>query len=818
MTMNRLKKAISIMTVLLMFAGPSLAGEPSRSVLSFNPGWRFMRVDDPSAPAIAVDRLDDSGWEKVNLPHTVRLEPINASGGQNFQGDCWYSRRFKPAEDWKGKVLYLRFEGAMQVADVWLNGRKFSTHFGGYLPFTMDISKAVKFGQENILAVRLNNSDNLEVPPGKPQNQLDFTYFGGLYRDVDLIVMDPLHVTDEMLANKIAGGGVFVSYPSVDEKSAVVRVQTDVLNEYADSRNATVAEEIIDASGAVVAKSSTGLSLDAGATKTATQSLTVENPKLWHPDHPTLYTLRTTVRDGDRVADVTNTRIGLRSIRFTVADGLLINGKRFVSIGCNRHQDHPYVGYAISDSNQYRDVKRLREAGYTSFRSHYPQSRAFFDACDELGMLVIVSNPGWQIGGDDLFTSRVYQDAREMIRRDRNRPSVILWEAELNETYSYDRKIYPQLQKLVHEEYPFDPCYTAGNSVAKKAGDPNWDVVYSESNKGDKPWWQREFGDGPVDNWGDQQSASRVARGWGESPMLVQAWKHAEQFNTILGPVKSGHAALGGVDIWAGVDAYRGYHHQPFLGGPFDLFRLPKFDAYFFQSQRPADVHVPGLNDGPMVFVANFASFQSPTSVTVFSNCEQVRLSQNGKEIATQKPVTTLANLPHPPFVFQIGKNVGEADTMFMTGVSQPGTKIGELKAEGLIGAKVVAAMVVRAPGVPSKIILEPDLDGRPLIADGSDWVRIYARVCDARGTVYPYANDAITFTVEGDGSLITDAHAANNPVTAEAGIATALIRASSKAGKLTVRASAFGLTAGEATIQTAPASQTSVSVMGEGW
>jgi beta-galactosidase len=786
------------------------AADSARSVLSLNQNWKFFRVDDPKAspstePA-EVANLDDSQWENVNLPHTVRLEPLNASGGMNFQGICWYTRHFQPAGRWKDHTVYLRFEGAMQVADVWLNGQKLTTHFGGYQPFTIDISRQVKFGSDNVLAVRLDNSDNREVPPGKPQDQLDFTYFGGLYRDVDLVVLDKLHVCDEILADKVAGGGVFVSYPAVTDASATVRVQTQVLNENSEEKKTTVVEELRDAAGAIVATRSVDLSIPPASASVGEIILTVTNPALWHPEHPNLYTLITTVKDGDRITDQLQTRIGIRQIRFTVADGMTINGKRFVSIGANRHQDHPYIGYAIPASGQYRDAKLLRETGFTSFRSHYPQDRAFLDACDELGILVIESNPGWQIGGDDLFTQRVMQNAREMIRRDRNRPSVILWEAQLNETYAYDKKMYPQLQALVHEEFPFDNCFTAGDSVQGKSstgggGGADWDVVYN-NDKGDKPHWQREYGDS-VDNWGDQQSSSRVARGWGETPMLVQAWRHAQLFNDILAKDKSGtKPALCGVDLWAGVDAYRGYHHQPFLGGPYDLFRLPKFDARFFQSQRPADLHIAGLNDGPMVFIANDATMQSPSSVTVFSNCEQVRLLQNGREVGTQKPIATMPGLAHPPFTFKIGQISDEQSTMFMTGVAEPGTRVGELKAEGLIDGKVVATHIVQAPGVPKKLLLEVDLKGRDLAADGSDWVRVYARVCDARGTTYPYADDEVKFSVDGPGEVIADAHAANNPARAEAGIATAVIRAGKQPGSIKVHAEAFGLTPADVIVE----------------
>jgi beta-galactosidase len=800
----------SIPFLLLIIAGPAAAQTPGRSVLSLNENWRFFRVDDSKDSIPATDdslNLNDQGWEKVNLPHTVRLEPFDAGGGRNFQGVCWYTRHFTAPDAWRDRMLYLRFEGAMSVADVWLNGKKLTTHYNGYQPFTIDIGKSVRFDAENVLAVRLDNSDNAEVPPGRPQNQLDFCYFGGLYRDVDLIVLDKLHITDEILANKVAGGGIFVSYPVVSADSAVVRVQTDVVNEYTDASAVTVAQQLCNKAGTEVASGSADLRLAPGASATDVQQLRVNQPRLWHPDHPELYTLVTTLKRDGRATDTVRTRIGIREIRFTVADGLLINGKRFLSIGANRHQDHPYVGYAMPASDQWRDAKLLREGGFTSFRCHYPQDRAFLDACDEMGILVIESNPGWQFGGDEVFTQRMLQNAREMIRRDRNRPSVFLWEAELNETGGYDRQMYGALQKLVHEESPFEGCYTAGNSVEDGKGGQDWDVVYND-NKGDKPHWVREWGD-TVDNWSDQQSVGRAARGWGETPMLLQAQRHAQLFNELLAKAETGERpALAGVDLWAGMDYYRAYHHQPFLGSAYDLLRLPKFDAFFFQSQRPPTVHVPGLEDGPMVFIANDATPQSPAQVTVFSNCEQVRLLRNGAVIATKKPVTSLMGLPHPPFVFDVGQLSSEQSTMFMTGVAKPGVRVGELKAEGLIGGRVVATATARAPGVPKKLVLEADLKGRDVVADGSDWVRVYAHVCDGRGTTYPFADDEVTFAVEGAGELISDAHAENNPVRAEAGIATALVRAGTAPGDIKVRADAFGLAPAEITITSKPSSR----------
>ncbi len=288
--------------------------------------------------------------------------------------------------------------------------------------------------------------------------------------------------------------------------------------------------------------------------------------------------------------------------------------------------------------------------------------------------------------------------------------------------------------------------------------------------------------------------------------MLTQVMSHAQALAKILAADHDSPSPLCGTGLWAGIDAYRGYHPQPFLGAPMDLFRIPKFDYYFFQSQRPAAAQGPG--SGPMVFIANYASFLSPAVVTVFSNCEEVHLYRNGQEVTPEKSPVDLSALPHPPQFFPVGQTSATQSTMFMTGVASGGVHIGELKAEGLIGGKVVATQVVRAPGKPNKIVLEADLDGRDLIADGSDWVRVYARVCDPRGTTHPFADDLVRFTVSGEGELIGDARIANNPAPAQAGIATALIRASSRPGAITVRAEAFGLQSDEITIQSKPPSR----------
>jgi beta-galactosidase len=767
-----------------------------RQDFNFNSDWEFYRPTQNGAPESAqpvsegdVALPQNILWESITLPHSVRLEPRDVSGGRNYQGLCWYRKQFLAESEWKNRILYLNFQGAMQVADVWLNGLHLTTHYGGYIPFTVDISKAVKYGQKNVLIVRLDNSDNPQVPPGKPQADLDFVYFGGLYRSVQLQVLHPVHITNSILADKVSGGGVFVTYPVVAVAESMVQVQVDVVNETNEPSNCLVAQELIGPDERVVASSKQSVAIARGDSRTTVQKLHVRNAKLWHPEDPNLYWLHTTVSSNGQVTDDEYTRIGIRSIRFEPDHRLHINGQPYFSIGANRHQDHPYVGYALPPSAHYRDAYKLRDAGFTSYRSHYPQDISFMDACDELGILAIVSNPGWQFVGDDLFKKRAYQDAREMIRRDRNHPSILIWEAALNE--SDNSSLAAELYHIVHEEYPGPECYTAGDPIEKQVdGFPGWDVTYLGGEKRDTnhPSWIREWGD-QVDNWSDQQGRGRVARAWGETPMMVQSLAHMNSLDSIYASEK----VLSGADLWAGIDAYRGYHHQPFLGAPLDVFRLPKFDYYMFQSQRPPEPKFGKIGAGPMAFIANFASFYSPSVVTVFSNCEQVRLFQNGKIIATHGPDAGY-HLPHPPFTFNVGEFSRTRSMLFASGVAPSGTEIGELRAEGLCDGKVVATHILHSPGVPDHIELKLDTCGLDPIADGADWVRVYASICDARGTTYPFGDDLITFSVSGHGTLVGDESIGANPVRAEAGIATGLIRTAKSSGLVTVRASSPGL------------------------
>ncbi|NQX67245.1 discoidin domain-containing protein [Paenibacillus alba] len=765
---------------------PYVPDSTNRQELNFNTGWLFNRGDVSGAEAAS---FDDSGWEGVNLPHSVRLEPkITGGNNQSYQGIAWYRRHVPLDSSYAGKKLFVEFEGAMTNAEVWVNGTYLGIHHGGYTPFTLDITNYVHLdGTSNVISVKLDNRDDPQTPPGKPQRDLDFEYFGGIYRDVKLHVTDNLHVTDAVFANKVADGGIFVTYPSVSASQATVQVKTNIINEYAAAKNTSVKTTIVDSNNQVVATMVSGAqSMSPGSDYTFVQSTTITNPKLWHPDHPNLYTVYTAVSDGNAFVDSYKTRIGIRRIEFTPDQGFLINGEKLMLNGANRHQEYLYVGNALPNSGQYRDAKQIREGGFNNVRTgHYPQDPAFLDAADELGLTVIEPTPGWQFFGDSVFEQRSYQAIRDMVRRDRNHPSIIMWESSLNET-TYSLEYAQNAHNATHEEYPGDQTYTSAEYGFY--GKEVYDVNYKELKTALKPLFTREWGD----DWSESATSPtgyRSVRKVGEIDMLNSIILRQKALNgdgyfdwagLNANPRIAGHA------VWSFSDNNRGMDADPAYSGLVDLDRYPKFNYYFFQSQRDPNVRLSGIDSGPMVFIANQWTSSSPRDVTVASNAEQVKLYLNDKLIATQNPDSGLTHVKHPTFTF--------------SGVPW---EVGTLRADGLIGGAVVASHSVTTPGQPHHLSVEYDTKGKGLVADGSDLVMAYITVRDANNNIVPSNALSVSLSLSGPGGLIGngDTRILANPVVMEAGVAAALVKSSLTPGTLKLTATASGLLAGSAEI-----------------
>lgn len=344
-----------------------------RTVYNFNLGWRFHRGDVAGAEAAVFDDLQ---WEVVSIPHSVQLMPSEASGCRNYQGIAWYRKRFVVPEASEGKDVSIHFEAAMGKQVLYLNGDKVGEHQGGYLPFNLNLTdQGVVAGDTCVVAVMVDNSNDKTFPPGKPQYTLDFSYHGGIYRDVWLISKGRTALTDAVEANRVAGGGVFVHAENISEQHAEVVVKSEVENKENRNRTVTIETVLVDAGQRIVGKKRRKLALKAGEVGTVEQRLAVRKPKLWTPETPYLYHVQTRVLDGGILLDGGVTRIGIRSFVFDAEKGLILNGKPYGQlVGANRHQDFAYVGNALPNSQQWRDAKRLRDAGCTIIRTaHYPQ-------------------------------------------------------------------------------------------------------------------------------------------------------------------------------------------------------------------------------------------------------------------------------------------------------------------------------------------------------------------------------------------------------------------------------------------------------------
>lgn len=767
-----------------------------REVYSMNPAWRFHKGAMEGAE---TKEFNDKDWTVVSLPDGIEYLPTEASGCINYQGKVWYRKHFTPDAALKGKKLFLHFEAIMGKSKVFVNGKLLTEHFGGYLPVIADVTDVLDWNGDNVIAVWADNSDDPSYPPGKAQDVLDYTYFGGIYRDCWLIAHNNVFITDPNYENEVAGGGLFVAFGKVSDALAEVQLKIHVRNATKNPFSGRVEYMLLQPDGTEVARLSDKIQVKAGRATTVSDRMPVKQPMLWTPSTPTLYNLLVRVLDKEgNVIDGYRRRIGIRSIEFKGKDGFYLNGRPYGKplIGANRHQDFAVVGNAVANSIHWRDAKKLKDVGMEIIRNaHCPQDPAFMDACDELGLFVIVNTPGWQFWNDaPEFAQRVYSDIRNVVRRDRNHPSVWLWEPILNETW-YPADFAKNTRDIVDAEYPYPYCYSGSDSEAR--GHENFPVYFAHpANMQDaskeidptKTYFTREWGDN-VDDWSSHNSPSRVARNWGEQPMRVQAQHYACPYYPVTSYdvlYKQSPQHVGGC-LWHSFDHQRGYHPDPFYGGLMDVFRQPKYSYYMFMAQRPAVKNDRNAGSGPMVYIAHEMTPFSGKDVTVYSNCDEVRLTFNkGGKTYTYKKDKNRPGMPSPVITFPDVYDF-MMDKAFSRTQKQDDVY---LLAEGLIDGKVVATHKVVPARRPEKILLWMDNEGTDLKADGSDFVTVVAAVADKNGNIKRLNNYNIRFSIEGEGRLLGGPGVLANPVPVKWGTAPVLVQSTLKPGKIRITAS----------------------------
>ena len=738
-------------------------------VIDYRQDWQFAKGSEQDTP-------DMLNWQQVSLPHTPQIEPMVVN--DQWQGIAWYRKTITTQPGWQGNKVLLRFEAAMNYAEVWLNGELLGSHMGGYLPFVFDLSDKLLWDKRNELLVKLDNRDNPVIGP-KPLKLLDFNTYGGLYRGVNLLVKSPLYISDEILANKPASGGVFVTFPKVASEQSQVQVKTHIVNEYPQPSTFTLRQRLSFA-GKLVAEVKQQQVLAAGSEQQFSQVLDVAQAQLWHPNHPNLYQLNTLLERDGQVIESQQRQIGIREFAFNEQQQLLINGEVFFLRGVNRHQEYPHVGYALSAQADYRDAVKIKSAGFDYVRlSHYPHSPAFMQAADELGLVVIDAILGWQYYSDaPEFKAQVLRTCRDLVRRDRNHASVLAFECSLNESWMPEPFI-ADLHNMVKQEYSqaFSAGWQMGYDMYLQARQHRLQhyetptVPYNVSEYGDWEYYAQNAGLNQ-DSWADLKEEERTSRqllSSGEARLLQQARNIQEAHNDNL----STPAYADG--YWVMFDYNRGYADDLEASGIMSLYRLPKYSYYFYQSQRDPQWQSPHYASGPMVKIASQWTADSQPTVRVFSNAEEVELWLNGQLIARQKPSMNAlsTNLAHPPFEFALGQ-----------------FKPGELSAKAFIAGKLVASDTVTTPGEVAQVSLRVDSSGVAPVAGQNDVVFVYAQLLDAAGHPVPTNGQQIDFSITGDIEVMNP-----EPALTEQGTAAILVRVGKSLQGASIKARVNGRT-----------------------
>jgi beta-galactosidase len=720
-------------------AAPAPASK--RQVFPLNRKWLYggQTVAGASAPD-----FDDRRFERVTLPHTNRLLPWHSFDDRSYEFVSIYRRHFRLPAQMKGQRVFVDFAGVMTAATVTLNGKRLGEYRGGYTPFSFELTPAINWPGDNVLAVEVDSTERGDIPPFG--GVMDYLTFGGIYREAALRVVPEIWIEN-----------VFARPVDVLKAGRRVEVRCHLNGLAGESAPLTLSAELRDG-GRVLGSTSQPI----GAGGADYHDLLLEGLgeiELWDLNRPKLY--QVVVRlSGGGLEDEYAVRIGFREARFT-EKGFFLNGQHLKLRGLNRHQTFPYTGGAMPARAQRRDALILKKDLKCNIvrTSHYPQSPHFLDACDDAGLLVLEEIPGWQHVGDKAWQDVAVRNVGEMIRRDWNHPSVVLWGVRINESDDY-HDFYTRTNDLAHR---LDPSRQTGG-IRYKYDSELLEDVFTMNDFGfplrppNHPLYLNTEFNGhmfptkPIDNV--EHVAEHVLR-------------HARVHNQLA----SDERYAGGIG-WCAFDyaTHKGFGSGDRIcyHGVSDIFRIPKPAAGLYKSQcdpREEIVLEPGFawsqGDKP--------GGGGPGLVPVCSNCDHLKVYMGGQLKTEADPDRKeYGNLAHPPFLIDLTDCYAD--------------NWDDLKIEGYLGGKLAITKTLSGKGADAQLLVESD--DAELVGDASDATRIVLRVTDEYGSPRPFATGAVSLAIEGPGEIVGE-----NPFALTGGAGAVWVKTKEAAGTIRLTA-----------------------------
>jgi len=817
-----------VLLCLLALAAPGVGGADATAEsgvgghrrVSFNEDWRFLKGEAAGAERT---EFNDSEWRALDLPHDWAIEgPFDPkynphSGGLPYFGVGWYRKHFRLPDSASRQFYSVEFDGAMSNAQVWLNGQELGGRPYGYIGFAFDLTPHLLFARaENVLAVRL-----------APEDRSSRWYPGaGIYRHVWLNVTGGVHV---------ARWGTYVTTPAVSEARATVSVRTEIRNRTPQPARITLETSILDHQGASVGREISDRTIAADATEVVEAQVDVGNPRRWDIDRPYLYEVRSTIRENGRVLDQYTTPFGIRTIEFDKTRGFLLNGRHVGLQGVCLHHDLGSLGAAVNRRATERQLQIMKGMGVNAIRtSHNPPSPELLELCDRLGLMVMDEafdmwrRPKVPNGHGKYFDQWAETDLQDMIHRDRNHPSIILWSIgnEVPEQSSPEgSKVAQFLTEICHREDRSRPVTSAFNQAANAMKNgladqvdipgfnyrprdydqilkdhPKWIIVASETSSCVS---SRGVYHLPLEKYEKHESLQLtsydiIAPSWAYIPDVE--FDAMERVPSVLGQF-----------VWTGFD---------YLGEPTPYFRRPTDNDWPSRSSYFGIVDLAGFpkdryylyksvwTNSPMVHVLPHWNWDEGRDIPVvaYTNCDEVELLLNGKSLGRKKRWSEPMELP-------VGKNVSETGKfsskyrLLWNVPYHPGT----LRAVGLRGGKPVVSDEVHTAGTPARVSLAPDRT--TIEADGRDLSFVSFRIEDKDGNLCPEASHLVRFKVEGGSIAGVDN---GNPASVEPfqadyrrafnGLGLVIVRARrGQGGSIRIVASSDGLRPAEAIVRLAP-------------